>query len=144
MIYCIVWNLRELIIYTNIKWYIRKIHNWMAKKGNIWRLYTSIFLVVNKVLQYLTEAVLALPACLYLTASMYSGILSYTMIHRNRFLLMAFSYLERHALKIMLQRTILTTSWITHTWVHQDNSSRNRVVAMKEMGICNLDHYGVL
>lgn len=150
MIYCSVWNLRELIKYTRIKWCIGKIHNQMAKEGNVWRLCTSNFPVVNKVLPCLTEAVLALPARPYSTALRYPGILTYTMTHRNRFLPMAFSHVERHTLKIMLQRTILTTSCITHLWVHLVRSlwvqqlSRNRLAGMKEMDICSLHYCGAL
>lgn len=146
MIYCSVWNLRELRKYTRIKWCFGKIHNQMAMEGSIWRLHTSNFLVVNKVLPRLTEAVLVLPACPYSPALRFPGILNYTMIHRNRFLAMAFSHVERHTLNIMLQRTILITSCVTHLWVHLALSlcvqqlSRNRFAGVKETGTCSL-HY---
>lgn len=152
MIYCSVWNLRELIKYTRIKCCIGKMHNQMAMEGNVWRLCTSnfLFLVVNKVLLCLTEAVLVLLERPYSTALRYPGILNCTMIHRNRFLPMAFSHVERHTLKIMHQRTILTTSCITHLWVYLVLSrwvqqlSRNRLAGMKEMGICSLHYCGAL
>lgn len=143
MIYCSVWNLRELIKYTGIKRCIGKIHNRIAMEENIWRLCTSNFLLVNKVLPCLTEAVLVLPACPYSPALRFPGML---MIHRNRFLAMAFSHVERHTLNIMLQRTILITSCITHLWVHLVLSlcvqqlSRNRFADVKETGTCSL-HY---